>query len=36
MEIGNFHPFAPAIKYVQNDENTCFFGSLVYSLFDAR
>ena len=30
------HPYAPAIKYLQQGENTCVFSSLAYDLFDSR
>ena len=35
-EIANFHPYAPAIKYVQHDNNTCCLSSLAYAPYDAR
>ena len=35
-EIANFHPYAPAIKYVQHDNNTCCFSSLASAMFDTR
>ena len=31
-----FHPYAPAIKYFQHDDNTCVFSSLASALFDTR
>ena len=35
-EITNFHPYAPAIKYVQHDKYNCCFISLESSLFEDR
>ena len=34
--MNNVHSYAPSIKYVQDDENTCCFGILVSALHDAR
>ena len=36
LDITNFHPYAPAIKYVQHDNNDCCFSSLESDIFDAR
>ena len=35
-KINCVHPHETEIKYVQHDENTCFFSSLSSALFDAR
>ena len=32
----DFHPYAPAIKYLQHDNNTCVFSRFSSALFDAR
>ena len=31
-----FHLYAPAIKYLQHNDNNCVFSSLAYTLFDYR
>ena len=35
-DLIDFHPYAPAIKYVQHENNICLFSILVSYLFDAR
>ena len=35
-KLTNFHPYAPAIKYVQRDNSTCCLSSLEYDLLDSR
>ena len=32
-EVNKFHPHAPGIKYLQNDENYYYFSSLESDLF---
>ena len=34
-EIKIFHPYAPAIKYVQHDKNNSCLISLLYGIFDS-
>ena len=36
IDLNGFHPYAPAIKYVQLDNNTCVFSILAYDMFDVR
>ena len=35
-EMHDFHPHAPEIKYIQDEENTCFLSGMASALFAAN
>ena len=36
IKFTDLHPYAPAIKYVQHEKNTCCFSNFASDMYDAR